>query len=79
MTERHIVYHLSAKCPQCGAPARLRNTPKGIQLLRIAIEQGFDPDERIQSYQCARELRRGRTCNTIFYIRLRDWTPVEDI
>lgn len=69
-------FKLTARCPKCGAPVRLRNTTKAMELLRIARAEGFDSDAALQTYQCARRLSGG-LCNTIVTIRLSDWVPRE--
>lgn len=56
---------------------RVRNSEKAIRLLRIALEFGFEKDDVIQTYMCARRLPGGYLCNTIVEIRLGDWISME--
>ncbi len=73
-------YRLTARCPTCQAPVRLRNSGKAVELLLMALEsEDWVPDDVLQTYQCARpdphDVRV--LCNEIVYIRVRHWSLVE--
>lgn len=71
-------YRLSARCPECSAPVRLRNLSKAIDIFLLAMERGeLDPDEVLQTYQCSRRLPDRELCNTIVKIKARHWSEVE--
>lgn len=75
MDSKHRQFRLKARCPSCGAPVRLRNRPLAIEILTEALRAGHRSEGVLQTYQCARKLTRGGTCNTIVEIRLSDWVP----
>ena len=70
-------YRLSARCV-CGAPVRMRNFTRAVELLVLAMERGhLDPDEVLQTYQCARILKDGELCNHLVEIKARHWYEAE--
>lgn len=54
---------LSARCPNCGAPPKLRVYPSSAVILEAA-----DPDDVFMTYEC--HIRR---CGTRYEIRIRDF------
>lgn len=68
------VWYLTARCPECHAPVRIRNTDVALRMLDLALrEPDIDPESVIQTYQCAREMPNGKLCNAFVEIRLRHW------
>lgn len=72
------VWRLTARCPQCGAGVRLRNTQAAIRMLDHALaDPQIGPEDVIQTYQCARQHPDGSLCNTLVEIRLRHWVSYD--
>lgn len=72
------LYHLNARCPECGGPVRLRNSSAALTLVKLAREMGWSEETVLQTYQCSTKDRYGRHCNMIFGIRLKDWGLIKD-
>lgn len=71
------VYRLTARCPRCGAPIRLRNTLVVPSILKAASESvQLDPETVVQTYQCASRLPDGALCNTLVEIKAKHWRKV---
>lgn len=54
---------LTARCPACGAPPKLRVFPTAARIL-----EAHDPEDVFMTYQC--HIRR---CSTVYKIRIRDF------
>lgn len=54
---------LNTRCPNCGAPPRLR-----VTVLVQASLAHAPPSALVETYQCHRDLQPGRKCNTIYAI-----------
>lgn len=63
MSAARKLYQPDARCPSCGAPARVAYTEK--QLAKWADEP---PGELVQTYQCHFNVRPRVKCNRIFAI-----------
>lgn len=64
MSPIHVI-RLTATCPVCGAPPRIKVFPNVIDLA------DRDPETSILTYQCHRPNRDGKPCNTIYEIKAR--------
>jgi hypothetical protein len=65
---------LTATCPRCGAPPRLRTFPDWVSFL---LDTGADPELEVQQYQCHRKSKmRGGLCNEVYTIRVKHFREV---
>lgn len=64
------LWELTARCPQCGAPPRIRAADLALHRLGHG-----DPDDVVLTYQChrSRKEKGGRPCDCIYEIRVRDF------
>lgn len=63
MTAAVRLLRLTAKCPTCGAPPKLRAFPSSQDLF-----DGADPEHDLLSYEC-----HVRTCGEVYRIKVKDF------
>jgi len=68
------VWRLTARCPECRAPVRLRNAELAFKLLEYALaDPDIGPEDVIQTYQCANQFPDKTLCNALVEIKVRHW------
>ena len=58
------VVRITATCPECGSPPRIRAAEEVRHVFRIA-----DPEKVLMTYQCHHEDANGKQCRTVYEIK----------
>lgn len=75
-----VVWRLTARCPECHAPVRLRNSDYAIKMLELALgDPDIGPNTILQTYQCANQFPDKSLCNAMVEIKVKHWKKMPNV